>query len=688
MALILENIGEMYKGVSRQAQDNRLDGQVQESINMMHSVEKGVTRRNPLELINSNADFVSEVGYLHSYVRGDGVEEYIINISKDGIDIVDSDGIKMVVNYDSGFDMSWFDTKGDKAIEAFKAITVGDTTFIVNRMNICSMTSVRSGVEDSHLKNPFYWIKRSFDNGSNTGYTYVLNGVSKNATKTTDASSSLASSLNSANSGGVGWTSRGSVVIGLGKSTRFDWSDSFGSQASEGFNGVARKIEDLPRTLSDADTIADTDFRLEIKGDSSNKFNVYWMKYKSGEWLESRKPYNYNTIDKTTMPIRLLREADGTFTVYYIDYDERLKGDENTASEPSFIGQNITSMFFFKNRLCFLAGENVIMSETGSYYNFFPTTVRDILDSDPIDVAVDSVDVASLQNAVTFNNSVILFSSNGQFSLQSEKVLSPIDVSITSTTNYNSAVAITPIALGNSIFFPSETVSGTSLREYYVDSSGQSNIAIDVSAHVEGYIPKGLISLEGNTNNNTIFSLSSEDDKTVYIYKYFNDGQTRIQTAWFKWVFTKSIKGITLLDKYLYLLQEDDGNTLLSKVDITAGELNTVYKDYGTDIFESSVTLSQLIVKDEQGASIKDSRSPLIYKTFKMTSVGDSVYKVRVHHKIRDRVVEKFALRDNKFLVKGKSTEVELTILSVEDKPLEFHKYAMEANYNLRSQII
>lgn len=688
MALILENISSLYRGVTKQDQDNRLKGQVTESVNMMHSVEKGITRRNPLELVKESITIANGVGKLHSYARGDGEEEYIMNITSNGVEVFSASGVPQTVTYDTGFDKSWFSTNGKRADETFRAITVGDTTFITNRELICAMSNVRSGTENSHLNNPFYWLKRSFDNGDGEGYSYTVNGNTVNSTKTSDGAIALASALNSANSGGISWEVHGSVIVGKGKPSVFDWSDSFGSQASHGFWGVTEKLEDLPSTLSGAEDIPNTDFRIEIQGDVNNQYTAYWMKWDGKSWDESREPYQYNTIDKTTMPIRILRQADNSFKVFYNDYDERLVGDSNTASEPSFIGKSISSLFFFKNRLCFLGGENVIMSETGSYYNFFPTTVRDILDSDPIDVAVDSIDVARLQNAVPFNNNVVLFSSNGQFSLTAEKVLSPTDVSITSTTNYNSSTLVSPISLGSSIFFPSETNTGTSVREYYVDASGASNTAVDISAHADGYIPKNIVSLEGNTNNNILFLLSKDDNKSIYIYKYFNDGQERIQTAWFRWVFNDDILGMTLIDKYLYVLQSKLGVTKLSRIDFTSGKLDTVYKDFGTEMYESSVTLSRLTVTDQEGNTVKDSRSPLMYKTFKLTSVEGSTYKVKVDHKIRNRVVEKFAIKDNKFLVKGKSTEVELSILSVDDKPLEFHTYAMEANYNLRSQII
>jgi len=39
-------------------------------------------------------------------------------------------------------------------------------------------------------------------------------------------------------------------------------------------------------------------------------------------------------------------------------------------------------------------------------------------------------------------------------------------------------------------------------------------------------------------------------------------------------------------------------------------------------------------------------------------------------------------------LVQGKTKEVKVTVQSMEDKPLEFHTYTTELNYNIRANIV
>ena len=102
---------------------------------------------------------------------------------------------------------------------------------------------------------------------------------------------------------------------------------------------------------------------------------------------------NYNP---DTLPIEIV--SNGTdFTLRAMKMADRKAGDDNSNPLSSFVGQFISNVFFFRNRLGFLSGDNVIMSESGLggldstgqlEFNFARTTVTSLLDSDPIDVSV------------------------------------------------------------------------------------------------------------------------------------------------------------------------------------------------------------------------------------------------------------------------------------------------------------
>lgn len=682
MSLIQKAITRLYLGESQQEVSNRIEGQSTKIINMLTDITSGVKRRNPTTLVKDNLGVSDRVHFIHSYNHGVD-EEYIFLI--DGLSstlrIFDSAGNEKTLIVDAGVSSYLTSTLANQ--DSFRALTVGDTTFIVNTTKVCSMSSVRDGRFEQNYEHPFYWISKSYDNGSGTGYDYFLMGQSTNSVRSTNGASQLATAL------GTEWEAKGSIVFSKAvrnSSYNFTWSDSYGSQASEGFHGTAQKLADLPNDMAGFE---DTyEIILEVTGTDTNNFTNFWVKFIDGVWKETRKPYMQNTIDNTTMPIKVIRQSDGTFRASFIDYSKRTVGDENTALEPSFIGKTIKDVFFFKNRLCFVSNENVIMSEVGNYYNFFPTTVSDVLDSDPIDFSVDSTDVSILNYAVPFSNQVLLMSESSQFRLQSDAVLSPNNVSVSISTNYNSVTNVRPIGLASSLFFLSKGVNGMSLREYFVDTQSSTNIATDVTGHVSKLLPNNIINMVGNTNENIIFILSSDKPNTLFVYKFYTNGNERLQTAWSTWEFEGSIKNITILDNRLYLLIKRGLVINLEKIDYSSNANVSSYLDNGSIPYESSLTLSEIVLKDANGKLIQSAKAPLLYKTFQLKSKEGSKYKVRINHKIRDRVVEKFALSDHKFLLQGKTSETELTIASSDDAPLEFHTATIELNYNLRAKVV
>ena len=80
------------------------------------------------------------------------------------------------------------------------------------------------------------------------------------------------------------------------------------------------------------------------------------------------------------MPHALVRQANGTFTLDALNsssafggWSSKEVGDEYSNPNPSFVGQGISNMFFFANRLGFLSEDAVILSQPGDYFNFFQT---------------------------------------------------------------------------------------------------------------------------------------------------------------------------------------------------------------------------------------------------------------------------------------------------------------------------
>merc|ERR1711965_720808 len=167
------------------------------------------------------------------------------------------------------------------------------------------------------------------------------------------------------------------------------------------------------------------------------------------------------------MPHVLIRRKDGEFwfgvvngqTVTGIpddvpEWGKRIAGDDETAPDPSFIGYAINDIFIYKNRLGFLADENVVLSRVRAFFEFFPETVTTVLDTDPIDVVASNNKVSILRYAVPYQDELILWSAQIQYRFNAaETTLTPATAQITSLTQFDVDIDVRPQQAGGGIFF-------------------------------------------------------------------------------------------------------------------------------------------------------------------------------------------------------------------------------------------
>ena len=264
------------------------------------------------------------------------------------------------------------------------------------------------------------------------------------------------------------------------------------------------------------------------------------------------------------MPHQLKQNADLSFTFGQAPWENRKCGDENTNPFPSFTGNTITDVFFHRNRLGFLSGENVIFSGAGDYYNFFRTTVRTLLDSDPIDVAVSQNEVSNLQAAVPIQDNLLLFSSLNQFTLSASQLLTPAEVTIEQSTKYECDLTSPPIAAGNSVFFATQSGGYAGVREFFTRETTEVKDAPPVTSHVPSYLTGNIRHFAASANEDMLACLTSSNKKEVYIYKWYNSSQERLQSSWSKWVFAENVAHIFFTNNIMYLTFEDGSYEILN----------------------------------------------------------------------------------------------------------------------------
>ena len=295
----------------------------------------------------------------------------------------------------------------------------------------------------------------------------------------------------------------------------------------------------------------------------------------------------WSLVDETSdtnAAVGYLVWREGTF--YYgptetnnqIGWTSRQAGDDLTNPFPSFVGRTIRDIFFFKNRLGILTDSNVIFSEADEYYNFFRTTTQQLLDSAPIDVGLSHTKVALLENAVPFQEKLMLFSQSSQFVLRGADVLSPKTVAISPVTEYDISDSVQPIALGNYIYFTFKRNEYEGMYEYFVDNNTETFNSEEITQQIPKYITSNVQKIAGSQAENTIAVSTTADAKTLFIYKYFWSNKEKIQSAWMKFTFDRDVRGFDFIDSNLHLITADTDGLHLEQLTLEDG-----IKDAGLD---------------------------------------------------------------------------------------------------------
>ena len=165
--------------------------------------------------------------------------------------------------------------------------------------------------------------------------------------------------------------------------------------------------------------------------------------------------------------------------------------------------------------LAFTDEGNITVATTIQAFNFFRTTVTDLLDSDPIDVTVSNREITNLRAAQPFQENLTIFSDTAQFVLKGGDLLTPRTVSISQVTNFDYTKTVEPLPLGSYLYFPFDRGNHTGLREYTINSTTDVYDSDEITQAVPQYIPNDLLSLTGSNSEGLIAAISGKVETTA-----------------------------------------------------------------------------------------------------------------------------------------------------------------------------
>lgn len=339
------------------------------------------------------------------------------------------------------------------------------------------------------------------------------------------------------------------------------------NNAMRAIKGFARDISKLPEQGWDG-------MVLKVSNTEESDADDYYVEFSTqspgipgaGAWVETVAPGIKTNLNSSTLPHALIRLADGSFSLGPLTpnsaqggWAAREVGDESSNPEPSFVGRTITDMFFHMNRLGFLSEDAVIMSQPGSYFNFFVNSAIASSDADPIDMTASSTKPAILKAAVTSPKGLILFAEYSQFLMStSELAFSAATVQLKEISNYYYRSKVFPINSGVSVAFISESATYSKVLEMAVDSVQNRPVVADITRIIPEYLPSGFEWGEIMPNNNMM--LFGDNSRDVYAFKFFNNGDERQLAGWTKWIYPGDVNMFATEDDLCYIVMKVAGN--------------------------------------------------------------------------------------------------------------------------------
>jgi len=584
MPVISRAIPTLLRGISQSSDALKQPDHADIQDNADSNPVLGLTKRSGFQFVTALQS--STLGNVHiQTINRDLNERYVAVFSNGNVRVFELDGTELTVNKPDG--TAYLNTSNPRSV--MKTVTIADFTFVVNTSIAAAMDSTLSGGTGTKA---IIFINQAT---ADTTYSVTIDGVtvtdntSGDSTLSTDT---IAADLKSGlDSGLSGFTiARNGPVLYVRKNDNsnfsIDGSDTQGDTKMTIIKDSVQRFTDLP-------TVSPNGYVVEIKGDDDTNFDNYYVKFvtnnggafEEGQWeetVEAGIPFKFNYA---TMPHVLIRQADGNFRFARVDGDtytasgvsftlpkwgERTVGDVISAPDPSFIGNKINNVFFFRNRLGFLAGDNVILSRVSEFFNFFPETVVSVLDNEPIDVAASHTKVAILKSAVTMGEKLILFSEQTQFVLTSSADnLTPKTANVIVVTEFESSAAAQPVGSGSSIYFLTQKGSFAGIREYILQGESQIRDAANVTIHVPRLIPSNVFKMAVSTNQDILVVLGSDNANKLYVYRWlYGEGGQKALSAWFTYSINtnRSILNVDFIGTDLFAVIEEANKVTLEKI--------------------------------------------------------------------------------------------------------------------------
>jgi hypothetical protein len=456
-------------------------------------------------------------------------------------------------------------------------LTLNDYTFVLNKKKQVAMktgTTHSSGL-DTHRAQIVISIA-----ANSTAYEIIL---TQSGTPTTFAHTSASSGASSDNiasalatsvtanaaytatqvGAGLYITSSSAFTVetrgGSSESSIFAMTDTIGNTTRlpvQSKNGYVVKVVN-------SEDIDIDDMYVKFTTDGGGDFGT-------GQWEETTKPGITYEFDELTMPHQLVRQADGSFLYGPVNWNDRIVGDDETNPKPSFVDHEISHIFFYRNRMGFLSGQNVILGKAGDLFNFWNTSAQTATNDDPIDISAAGKRPVFLNFVEPTAVGLVMYSTTEQFLLSTDSdILAPTSAKVNAMSAYECDASVESVSLGTSQAFISKTPLYTRLFELNDISSEQPPLMADVTTTVPELVPAAIDQMVSSPAL-SIVSLGETGKSTIYQYRFLaRSRDERLVNSWYKWELTGTLLTQFFDSSTFYVVVKNGTDVYVQSFDMT-----------------------------------------------------------------------------------------------------------------------
>lgn len=579
MTAISQRIPNFIGGVSQQADEKMLLGQVKDALNCYPDITLGMLKRPGGKFLGKLSGLTANTANNAAWfsILQSATDKYIANVSSAGAISVWNllTGQTATIVYPTGKQASIVSYLTAADYRSIKTLTINDYTYILNT----EKTVTAKAVPTWNPKRQATLVVTAVDH-DNT-YTVIINGTTFTYTSPSSNAGNLVigtvmTGISNAITSGYAtkeiidntiyltFSSNTAVSASGGPDGKYmrafqDSVEIFSKLPEQSKHGVVVKVANASAALDD--------FYLKFVADNGTSGNGYWE--------ETIAPNVSTGFDESTMPISLIRtstnpltfkatfldgstQIDGTATVTVNDdtliWEPRRVGDDDSNSQPTFVGNTISDIFLFNNRLGFLTEDNVSMSQAGDYYNFYHKSATTLTASDPIDLSCASIKPAVVRSVVPITQGLLLLSDSQQFLMEAENgAWTPANCTISTIANYEYDRYLKPIDLGSTILYVSRNQNWARAFEIFIRGQRETPTVTETTKVVPEWIPSTITDAVGSAQNG-LWVGSSRTSTYMYLYRFYEQGEERPMAAWVKWQLPSSVIHATIQGDVLYVL--------------------------------------------------------------------------------------------------------------------------------------